>query len=339
MINSSSVKVLGGILASTSFLGTAIAAENVPAPAIVDGAYVQIGDVPWQAALIDDSGKFCGGIIISQRHVLTAAHCVIDVSTSTLNVVTGYEDVAYIPDENISAVSKIDVHPDYDNEWLTSDIAVIHLASNIATTASPIAIATQTTQIDLDAQFAAAERENLFVSGWGRVATEEKGSRFLQYTLLNGEEDFTCYGNDVNGRHDSFICANSERSTGVCQGDSGGPLVWQNPSAVANKDKGYVAVGVVSYTSFYGCGLTDYADGFSQIATFYDWIDEKVGGYERPDVTFTTDIFNLGSDYAPDTTIPLTQSTSGGGGSLPLWLLTLMLPVILIRASRNKAIS
>ncbi|CZF85734.1 Trypsin [Grimontia marina] len=333
MINSWSLTVLGGILASTSFLGSTIAAENVPTPAIVDGAYVQIGDVPWQAALIDDSGKFCGGIIIGQRHILTAAHCVVEVSTSTLNVVTGYEDVAYIPDENISAVSKIDVHPDYDDEWLTSDIAVIHLSSDIAASATPVSILPLLKQGDLDAQFSVAATENLFVSGWGRTGTTESGSRFLKHTLMTGMDDLSCYGSDSQ----SFICANSERATGVCFGDSGGPLIWQDPSAVSDNDRGYVAVGVVSYTSRYGCGLVDYADGFTQISTFYDWIDEKMGGYERPDVTFTTDIFNLNSSYEPDRTIPLTQSTSGGGGSIPLWLLTLMVLAAFIRVSSQKA--
>ncbi|WP_268895512.1 trypsin-like serine protease [Grimontia sedimenti] len=156
---------------------------------------------------------------------------------------------------------------------------------------------------------------------------------------MDGVDDSTCFGYDHNGVYSSFICANSSEPTGICYGDSGGPLIWQDPLSTNDSDKGYVAVGVVSFTSVEGCGTVNNEDGFTQIASYYGWISAQMGGYQKPDVTFEMDLFNLRTDYEPDRTIPLVESTSGGGGSLPLWLLTLMLPVILIRASRNKTIS
>ena len=42
---------------------------------ITGGSTAARGQFPWQVALIIDSGSFCGGSLISDRWVLTAAHC------------------------------------------------------------------------------------------------------------------------------------------------------------------------------------------------------------------------------------------------------------------------
>jgi secreted trypsin-like serine protease len=42
---------------------------------ITGGSPAARGQFPWQVALIIDNSVFCGGSLISDRWVLTAAHC------------------------------------------------------------------------------------------------------------------------------------------------------------------------------------------------------------------------------------------------------------------------
>ncbi|NGN97244.1 DUF1986 domain-containing protein [Grimontia sp. S25] len=147
---------------------TISADEPSPSPAIVNGSYAEIANVPWQVALTIDGYQICGGIIIGEKHVLTAAHCVVDTSANELKVVTSHEDMQYIDEDKILSVSQIDVHPSYNDYYLTSDIALLHLTTAVPGTASPIAILPPEKQLELDAEFAVAETRNLFVSGGGR---------------------------------------------------------------------------------------------------------------------------------------------------------------------------
>ncbi|GMS82466.1 hypothetical protein PENTCL1PPCAC_4641, partial [Pristionchus entomophagus] len=46
---------------------------------INDGTIAKRGQFPWSVALESkDHHRFCSGTIISQRHVLTAAHCAVN---------------------------------------------------------------------------------------------------------------------------------------------------------------------------------------------------------------------------------------------------------------------
>jgi len=45
------------------------------APKIVGGRECFEGEFPWMVSLKSETGHFCGGFVISEKHVLTAAHC------------------------------------------------------------------------------------------------------------------------------------------------------------------------------------------------------------------------------------------------------------------------
>lgn len=99
-------------------------------------------------------------------------------------------------------------------------------------------------------------------------------------------------------------------------GIRGGALVWQDPNLAGDPDKGYRAAGIVSFSDgILGCGSTQAEDAFTQISTYYNWINTTMSaGYTEPVVSFSRDIFSL------PTTEPVPVTSSGGGGGAFSWL-------------------
>ncbi|MGF1707703.1 S1 family peptidase [Enterovibrio baiacu] len=292
-------------------------------PRIVGGGFAPISDAPWQVFL--EVGNFvCGGAIISNDYVLTAAHCVEGNIASDITVYAGIDDLEARNGNGIS-VSSVAINPNYNSSSLTADVALIQLAGALPSNAKPIQLVDSAEQGDLDTEFALAEDQNLYVSGWGNTSTDGNLSRYLKRTYLDGVADSNCgwsytsNGIFVQSYADAYICGNDPQTpTGICSGDSGGPLVWQDPSNSADADKGYRLVGVVSFSSVAGCALTGIEDGFTQLSTYRDWISNNMnGGYSNPNVSFDADIFDTSRSYTP-------PSEGGGGGSVSLYAMLLL---------------
>ncbi|USH01893.1 serine protease [Grimontia kaedaensis] len=355
--------MLAGVVSfcSLSAYSASVLAES-KAPRIINGDYASIEATPWQAFLTIGNrfqGSYsCGGIIISDNYVLTAAHCVDGFRAGDIKIFAGFESREY-SGVGISA-SAVTMHPDYEDFQFTADIALVKLASALPSTVKPIRLLSPTEQSEMDTEFNGAASQNLYVSGWGSTSTNGDASQYLRKTYLNGVRDLSCswvnqFGYDQN-LADAYVCANETFTTGICSGDSGGPLVWQNKNNAGDADMGYRAVGIVSFSSaFFGCGSPSAEDGFSQISTYYDWINQNMdGGYTEPTPTFTQDIFDQSVNYNPvgnppivpvypgsgedsdggeeDVTPPPTPpiSGSGGGGSFA-WLSLLSLGLLIFR--------
>ena len=96
----------------------------------MNGVPANLGEFPWQAQLFSDK-HFCGGTLISSKHVLTAAHCII-LPKENIEVITGrlskYEDE---PQQVTSKVAKISMHSDYRPETINNDIALLELVEPV----------------------------------------------------------------------------------------------------------------------------------------------------------------------------------------------------------------
>ncbi|MGF1768593.1 serine protease [Enterovibrio makurazakiensis] len=320
-----------------------VSAEGVKEPRIVSGSFASIESTPWQVFLDignSQTGYFaCGGIIISDQYVLTAAHCIEGFSAADVRVFAGFEQLSYAG-SGIS-VSKVIAYPDYDNERFTGDIALVKLSGKLPTNTQPIKLLLPARQSELDQEFENAALDNLYVSGWGATFTGGKINAALLKTTMNGVSDNQCYWtNDNNGvgpvnseLSNAYICADKSYTAGVCSGDSGGPLVWQDKNHAGDADLGYRAVGIVSFSSSkFGCGSVNSEDAFTQISSYHDWINLNMdGGYSEPSPTFSVDIFDPAYNYNPDADNPikpvypsdadsiLPTPSSGGGGSIG-WL-------------------
>ncbi|WP_394210939.1 S1 family peptidase [Enterovibrio calviensis] len=317
-------------------------AEGVKEARIISGSYASIESTPWQAFLSIGNSRTgyyaCGGIIISDDYVITAAHCVNGFSAADVRVYAGFEQLSFAGTG--IAVASVKVYPDYDDEMLTGDIALVRLAEGLPSNAQPIKILLPDRQDDLDQEFVGAAQDNLYVSGWGATYTGGSVTEALLKTTMNGVSDDTCSWTKVSGAVSgelsaAYVCADQSYTAGICSGDSGGPLVWQDKDYAGDADRGYRAVGIVSFSNRnYGCGSTSSEDGFTQISTYYDWIGQNmIGGYQSPSPSFKEDIFEQSSGYNPFDNPPVEPQypsdesdgnvvppSSGGGGGAFGWL-------------------
>lgn len=118
--------------------------KSHPAQRIVGGVETEVNKYPWQVGLVQywfglvpsNGGRpICGGSIISNRHILTAAHCTIDKSPLAIRVLLGEHDTTDSV-ADIRTISAITNHPNYDASTQNNDISILTLTFPI--TFSPI---------------------------------------------------------------------------------------------------------------------------------------------------------------------------------------------------------
>ena len=221
---------------------------------------------PWQVQITRNGGHWCGGSLLSDRWVLTAAHCIDGVPTSSLAVRAGLSNIA-APGPNVQtrSVLSTQTHPDWDSFALENDVGLIRLSSPVTFSKhiQPIAIDSRTVPVGTKA----------YVTGWGQTAPGSLPSNTLLETMLPVVDTATCNtaGTLLGTVTDSMICMGYVGGeTGGCHGDSGGPLVVPG-NAFSNgwRQIGVVSWGVGTYCSSYTV--------FSRLSVLAPWITGVVG--------------------------------------------------------------
>jgi len=188
-------------------------------PRIVGGTEADAADNPFQVALLlkniadNRSAKFCGGTLVRQNFVVTAAHCSDFVAADQVQVLTGTRRLDGTGDRR--DVSRIVIHPSWNASTFDNDVAVWELSTN----AAGAALATLATEDG-------AVGNVLLATGWGET---EAGPlpialRKVQVPLVD-----VANCNDANSYNgaitDRMLCAGFDPGgRDTCQGDSGGPL-------------------------------------------------------------------------------------------------------------------
>uniref|UniRef100_H3A8Q2 Ovochymase 2 n=1 Tax=Latimeria chalumnae TaxID=7897 RepID=H3A8Q2_LATCH len=226
---------------------------------IVGGRNAVRGGWPWQVHLRIRNNQVCGGSIINELWVITAAHCVASIDESEvdfLTVTVGEYNLheAEEEEENFS-VSKVIIHPKFNAYLAISyDIALLQLHANITfgKMVRPVCLPQK------DEKF--AEGTLCVATGWGR--TTEKGNLavVLQEVDLPILDDLIC--SDVLTSlgfpplDDSMICAGfPDGGRDACKGDSGGPFVCKRASGI------WTLMGITSWGM--GCARS-WGDQYNQ---------------------------------------------------------------------------
>jgi len=298
-------------------------AENLTSR-IVNGVDISIDTAPATVALINQSvynrtgslraAQFCGATLITERWLLTAAHCVVrsngfTASISSILALAGTTDLDN-PVTDPIAIDSLVVHPDYRSVERGSDVALLRLATS--PTSPPLPIDTDPIAFD----------EEAFVAGWGTLKSQQDGEDALLSPILQGATVFMVPGEvcdatypaqqfQTNVRVDETqICAAVEGGgTDTCQGDSGGPLYR------VRDDRSLGLVGVVSYGV--GCGLDGLPGVYSGVGATSNrsFIVSTVNA--NPTVTTTTQI----DDPEEEVELPDLLSPLPGGGASGWFLL------------------
>jgi trypsin len=237
-------------------------------PRIVGGQPVQITAVPWQVS-VRSGGDFCGGALISDRWILTAAHCVEGVGPEAIRATVGSSVLS--PPGNPLPIAAIFVNPEWDANMFTGDVALIELAVPVTLSAQvrPIALPD-----DLDAATWPAAGTPGRVSGWGSTDSNapalQNELRAAGLLVLAGPSDPVCgqYGGAYAAL--AHLCAGvPQGGVDSCQGDSGGALAVDQSGVP-------VVAGIVSFGVGAGCGIAEFPGVYSRVTTYLPWIRQYV---------------------------------------------------------------
>lgn len=259
-----------GCLSLIAVLGLTLsmAAQAAPvkrsaAPRIVGGVEAKPGAFPYIVSLqADGFGHFCGGSLIADRWVLTAAHC---VDGGVDSVLIGLHDRKNPSSAEKFTVANIYVHPKSDMSTMDYDVALLELSES--SSFKPVALN------DAEISISSSSPVLATTAGWG---TTSSGSSSLPSILrqvsvpLVSKADCNAkdsYNGDIT---DSMLCAGYKTGgKDSCQGDSGGPLV------VTQADGTPVLAGVVSWGE--GCALKNKYGVYAKVSAALDWIKTTSG--------------------------------------------------------------
>lgn len=231
---------------------------------IVGGRPARAGAWPWQVALYYQDRFTCGGSVVAARWVLTAAHCVDGRNPALFTVQVGTHFLDNIVGGGRTLnVAAIYAHPDYDDETVDNDMALLLLDRPAKVRAIRPITPRQ------EARFARPGTRAV-VTGWG--ATSEKGpiSEQLQQVGVPIRRQGLCRRSfDPGEITDNMFCAGFDRGgRDACQGDSGGPLV------VRNANGRWLLAGVVSWGV--GCARPGRPGIYARVSRYGDWITETL---------------------------------------------------------------
>ncbi|XP_052888786.1 CLIP domain-containing serine protease B4-like [Anopheles moucheti] len=252
---------------------------------VIGGQATKINEFPWTALIQyrKQDGSFgfgCGGSLINERYVVTAAHCVkrIPAGGKMHRIRLGEWDLSTANDcqndfcSNAPIdldIEKIVVHWNYDpnDRSFKNDIALIRFTRSIkySETVRPICLPLSESLRNLN-----HVGQPSYAVGWGdtEVAIASQMKLKVELNITSFQECAAVYEENRILLDRKHICAGGEEGKDTCSGDSGGPLMRQIAGA-------WYLIGVVSFGLAW-CGVPDVPSVYTNVAEYVDWIRDNV---------------------------------------------------------------
>ncbi|XP_044272428.1 phenoloxidase-activating factor 3-like [Tribolium madens] len=253
---------------------------------IMEGGVATRGEFPWMALIAyktgdspEDEDFKCGGSLINERYVLTAAHCLDEASI--LGIRLGEYDIQTEKDcdsrgQNCEPpvqdllIDKIIIHSRYNPSTYSNDIGLIRLATpanfnydNVKPICLPHG---NLLKANLVGKF-------LTVTGWGVTETGHKSMILSKVSIpiVPLKECQKLYGK-FKPISKGQICAGGYKGRDSCSGDSGGPLQYITSLGPTQR---YVQEGIVSYGPSQ-CGINGRPAIYTDVKEYMSWILDTI---------------------------------------------------------------
>ncbi|XP_011706676.1 PREDICTED: trypsin-1-like [Wasmannia auropunctata] len=228
---------------------------------IVNGKDAKEGEIPYQVSIQRKNSNFhfCGGSILNDKYVITAAHCVEHEYLKNIKVVAATINLNQNNSKSEHNVIKIIVHEGYhaSQTSIVNDIALLKVQTPFikSVTVRPIPLPPRGHVVKAN--------DVAVVSGWGRLWKGGPTTTKLQRVniLIVGQDNcWNIYARKGLNIYPTHVCAHdSSANKGICFGDSGGPLTVDGK-----------LVGLVSWSI--DCANTAYPGVYTRVVSYLDWI-------------------------------------------------------------------
>ncbi|XP_077289421.1 trypsin-1-like [Arctopsyche grandis] len=233
---------------------------------IVGGQETQVNEYPWMTLLLYNGQFYCGGSLINDRYILSAAHCVSGFKEEKMSIrlLEHDRDTDNETETITRKIARVLRHPRYSNQNYNNDIALLRLDEKVE-------LVGKLRPVCMPVSGKSFTGYDGIVTGWG--ALEEHGAvanalQEVTVPIMSNEEcRKTAYGE--KRITDNMLCAGfPEGMKDSCQGDSGGPLHIVNSTTNLHH-----VVGVVSWGE--GCAQADHPGVYTRVNRYNTWIRQN----------------------------------------------------------------
>ncbi|XP_034991582.1 prostasin-like [Zootoca vivipara] len=252
----------------------AVCGQPVLSPRIVGGDAAPEGAWPWQVSFMEGTKPVCGGSLINEKWVVSAAHC-FTKGFEQYEVLLGAHKLSN-PSSNLvtTTVQQVISHPDYkEHDGSPGDIALAELKDSLHFNnyTLPICLPDSSAQFSMNA--------TCWVTGWGQVKdgvalNPPQILQELEVPLIDRDTCNSLFNSapapdlPENPVLNDMICAGyPEGGKDACHGDSGGPLVCRC-------EAGWTLAGVVSWGQ--GCAEPNHPGVYTLVPYYANWIADHV---------------------------------------------------------------
>ncbi|KAJ8925739.1 hypothetical protein NQ315_009587 [Exocentrus adspersus] len=253
---------------------------------IRNGKDAKLDEFPWMALLSYNTNRGpqfqCGGTIVNNKYILTAAHCISDLIFPLVGVRVGEHKISTKVDCEIRhngkefcspnsvqdlAIEEVIIHPQFNRSIIVNDIGLLRVSEMNMDVENVRPVCLPTSEETRNASF-----NYCVVTGWGFTDSQGQNADVLQKVdlpVMNLTQCREIYKSEkkVKLSHRQ-LCAGGRNNKDSCPGDSGGPL---HVASFINDETRYVQQGVVSFGHRF-CGSVGFPGVYTKVAYYMDWI-------------------------------------------------------------------